>query len=56
MTIYFWLSFALSLWCLLHVPSRMSGADNLYGSAVCALFGFALWPLFVVAAWKSRKR
>ena len=50
---YFWITFAVSLWCLMKVPSRMSPGHNFGGSVVCALFGFALWPLYVIAAIRA---
>lgn len=53
---YFWITFAASLWCLLRIPSRMTPLQNFGGSVVCALFGFAIWPLCLVAAIRSRRR
>ena len=53
LAIYYWIAFAVSLRCLLRLPSRLDGLDNFGGSVICALFGFALWPLFVIAAYKA---
>lgn len=55
MVLYYWLAFAFSLWCLLRIPSRMAPINNLSGSLLCALFGFALWPLYALAAFRATK-
>lgn len=54
MTIYYWLTFALSFWILLRLPTKLGPIDNVGGSFVCALFGFALWPLYLTAWWRTR--
>jgi hypothetical protein len=52
-TTYYWVTFAVSLACLLYIPSkRCSSADNFGGAVVLSLFGCFLWPFFVFAAIK----
>lgn len=53
--IYYWVSFVLSLYWILKVPSKLKGVDNLFGSLICAMFGFLLWPLYLAAYIKTRK-
>lgn len=52
---YVWASFALSLWLLLKLPSRMSKIDNLIGSAFCAMMGPVLWPVYLAGYLKHRR-
>jgi len=51
---YYWVSFGVSLICLLRLPSKLDGMHNFGGSVLCSMFGFALWPLFVAAEFKRR--
>lgn len=55
MIIYFWFAFAISLWLLMSLPTRMTNGDNLIGSLFWALWGFALWPVYLYAYWRARK-
>jgi hypothetical protein len=56
LVVYYWLAFAVTFWLCLKVPTKMSAADNFYASAVLALFGFVVWPLVALAAYRSFKR
>ncbi len=51
---YFWGSFALSFFCALSIPSKLSTVYDYGGSAIISLFGFVLWPLLLYAALKYR--
>ncbi len=53
---YVWASFALSLWLLFKLPSRMSKSDNLIGSALCAMMGPVLWPVYLAGYLRYRRR
>lgn len=55
MVAYYWITFALSFFCLLKMPTKLTTFDNVCGSFLCAMFGFMLWPLYVVALFKSKR-
>jgi hypothetical protein len=50
--VYYWITFGVSLICLLRLPSKLDGMDNFGGSTLCAMFGFVFWPLFIAAELK----
>ena len=56
---YYILTFWISLVSLMKIPADMSRIDNFTGSFMAAMFGFALWPFYVLGAYrvyKKRKR
>lgn len=56
MVAYYWITFALSFFCLLKLPTKMNTFDNIIGSFLCAMLGFMMWPLYVVALFKAKRR
>ena len=55
--VYTIVSVLVSLFSLLGVPSkRLNAFDNMMGSLVTAPLGVVLWPVFVAAYVKSRRR
>lgn len=53
--IYFWVTYAVSVYCLMHIPTKMSKFDNFAGTLLASMFGFVLWPFFVAALLKTRR-
>lgn len=50
---YLTISAVVSFIALMKVPSRLSALDNVASSFVLSIvLGYALWPLFVMAAFK----
>lgn len=54
-TLYFWLSFLFSFYVCLRIPSNLSTLDNVIGSLIVSVFGFAMWPFMIVALWRIER-
>jgi hypothetical protein len=55
--IYYWIAFGVTLAASLFVPSpSLTKGMNFAASAFLAMFGFALWPLCVLAAVRHYAR
>lgn len=57
-SVYYWLAFVFSFWVCMKIPSKMDRFDNISGSVLVAMFGFVLWPFFLVAyvRWTRRAK
>jgi hypothetical protein len=55
LNIYSWVAVAASFWMLHSIPTKLNTVDNLFGTAICAVFGVFLWPIYLVAFIKSKK-
>ncbi len=56
LNLYCWIAVATSFWMLLRIPTKMNAVDNFFGTGICAIFGVFLWPFYLVAFIKSKKR
>ncbi len=47
---YTWLTYSITLVCLLYIPSKLDSGTNLMGCLLLSLIGPIIWPLALVAA------
>ena len=52
--IYWVVTYLASLFLLIRMPTKLSPMDNAMASMFLAAFGFLLWPIFVVATFRSK--
>lgn len=55
MTYYYWSAFFVTLCLCFKFPTKLSPLDSFIGSIYVALFGFVVWPLVAVGAFKLHK-
>ena len=53
--VYFIITFCLSFYWLIHTSTALEKWDNVYASAVLALFGFVFWPVYYIQFTMTRK-
>jgi hypothetical protein len=47
---YTWITYSITLVCLLYIPSKLDSGTNLMGCLLLSLIGPIIWPLALVAA------
>ena len=47
---YTWITYTVTLVCLLYIPSKLDRSTNLMGCLLLSLLGPVNWPLALVAA------
>ena len=47
---YAWVTYSVTLVCLLYIPSKLDRSTNLMGCLLLSLLGPVIWPLTLVAA------
>ena len=47
---YTWITYSITLVCLLYIPSKLDSGTNLMGCLLLSLIGPIIWPIALVAA------